>query len=511
MVLNPVERRDDESLKDWGLAKLKWVLAGGSDPHLMTGEQYKESLRDGRRIIDSNGKVIEDVTAHPHLRRAVDTISETFDAQFDPETRDVTTYVDPDDGRRYSTGWQVPTKKEHLERRRETLRLSTRKTLGVFGRPPDYGSTWAMGYLSIIDKIAEDRPEYAQNVRNFVDMSRRHNLISADVGIDVQSDRRIPRSERTSRLHVVEERPEGVVLCGAKACASIGAIAHFSTVATVFTPDLEDADAIYAAVPMNAKGLTLLLREPLVDPDASIEDHPLNSRGEEMDNLLIFDHVLMPWDHLFGYNNKVLLGLYNEFSVLAFWHILSRLAYRAEIFAGVAQTTVDILGTAHVQSVRHAVAEIVRYAAMLKAAVIASEVEAVLRNGVLIPNNKYLIPGRLFSTDEYPRMLHLMRDLAGQGIISRWPAAVWDDPELGKTLEEWMPGIDVTAREKNRFFNFVWDLVCSDHAARVAMFEHNNATPPAVIAEQVYLKWDKDEVCRFVRNYVGINPERPGG
>ena len=112
-------------MKDWGLAKLKSVLAGGSDPHLMTGEQYKESLRDGRRIIDSNGKVIEDVTAHPHLRRAVDTISETFDAQFDPETRDVTTYVDPDDGRRYSTGWQVPTKKEHLERRRETLRLST--------------------------------------------------------------------------------------------------------------------------------------------------------------------------------------------------------------------------------------------------------------------------------------------------------------------------------------------------------------------------------------------------
>jgi len=88
---------------------------------------------------------------------------------------------------------------------------------------------------------------------------------------------------------------------------------------------------------------------------------------------------------------------------------------------------------------------------------------------------------------------------------------VWDDPELGKTLEEWLPGIDVTGREKNRFFNFVWDLVCSDHAARVAMFEHNNATPPSVIAEQVYLKWDKDEICRFVREYVGINPERPGG
>src|SRR4051794_29289860 len=76
-----------------------------------------------------------------------------------------------------------------------------------------------------------------QNVRNFVADSRAHNVISADVGVDVQSDRRIPRSERPGRLHVVERRPDGLVLSGAKACASISAIAHFSTCATSYTPD----------------------------------------------------------------------------------------------------------------------------------------------------------------------------------------------------------------------------------------------------------------------------------
>ena len=121
---------------DWGLAKLREVLASGSEPHLMTGAQYKESLRDGRRIFDSNGELIEDVTSHPHLTRSVDTVAEIFDLQFAPDSRDVTTYVDEADGRRYATGWQVPTKVEHLHRRRETLRLSTLKTLGVFGRPP---------------------------------------------------------------------------------------------------------------------------------------------------------------------------------------------------------------------------------------------------------------------------------------------------------------------------------------------------------------------------------------
>jgi aromatic ring hydroxylase len=494
---------------DWGLDKLKEVLKGGSEPHLMTGEQYKESLRDGRRVIASNGELIEDVASHPHLKRSVDTIAEIFDLQFEPDTRDVTTYVDDADGQRYATAWQVPTKVEHLLRRRETLRLSTLKTLGVFGRPPDYGSTWAMGFLSIADKIEADNPAYAENVRNFLAASRAYNVISADVGVDVQSDRRIPRSERPARLHVVERKPDGLVLCGAKACASIGTIAHFSTCATVYTPDLEDVDAIFCAFPMNAEGLTLLLREPTVDITSDPEDHPLDSRGEEMDNLLLFDHVFVPNEYVFGFNNKVLLGLYSEFSVLAFWHILSRLAYRGEIFAAVAQTIVDILGTESVQSVRHAVAEIIEYFTLLKAAVIASEAEAYMRNGVLIPNNKYLIPGRLYSTEAYPRVLHLLRDLSGQGIVSRWPKAIWEHPELGKTLEEWLPGVGVNAREKNRFFNLVWDLCCSGHALRVAMFEHNNATPPSVIREQVYRGWESREACEFIRNYAGINPDRP--
>lgn len=493
----------------WGLEKLRAVLDAGSEPHLMNGAQYRESLRDGRRIIDSNGKQIEDVSAHPHLKRAVDTIADTFDAQFHPSTREITTYVDETDGQRYATGWQVPTKIEHLVRRRETLKLSTLRTLGVFGRPADYGSTWAMGFLSIADKIEADNKAYAENVRNFVATSRAHNVISADVGVDVQSDRRVPRSQRPGRLHVVEQRSDGIVLCGAKACASIGAIAHFSTIATTYTPDLDDADAIFCAIPMNAKGLTLLLREPTVDPNCEQEDHPLDFHGEEMDNLLIFDHVFVPNEYVFGHNNKVLLGLYADFSVLAFWHILSRLSYRAEIFAAIAQTIVDILGTEPVQSVRHNVAEIIQYAKILKAVVIASEAESYLRNGVLIPNNEYLNPGRLLSTENYPRIMHLLRDLSGQGIVSRWPKAVWEHPTIGKKLDEWLPGVGVTAREKNRFFNFVWDICCSGHATRVAMFEHNNATPPSVIREQVYSGWDRREACDFIRRYAGINPERP--
>ena len=490
-----------------GLHTPKDVRKKGQEPHLLTGAQYKESLRDGRQVMDSNGKMIEDVTKHPHLARAVDNIAELFDDQFDPETRDTVTYVNPEDGKRYAVGWQVPRSKEDLRKKRETLRLNTYRTLGIFGRPPDYGSMMALGFLAVIDKIEAENPEFAENVRKFVRMSGAHNLMSTDLIPDVQADRRIPANQKPGRLRCVEERPDGIVLYGAKPCGSIGAISHFFTVSTALSPGLDDAAAIWCAVPVNAKGLTVVLREPVVDPRSDPEDHPLDSRGEEVDNIMIFDHVFLPREYLFSFRNKKLLGLYHESGVVGFWHILARLAYRAEIFSGAAQTIVDVLGTSGIQSVREAVSEIIMYEAILKAGIIASEDQAQVWNGMTVPNLEFVTPVRLYSIMQYPRIMHLLRDLSGQGIVSRWPKAVWET-KIGEKLAEFMPGTGVTAREKNRFFNFIWDLTCSSHAARVAMFENTNATPRSIVSEELYQSYGRDEACAKIRRFVGINPQR---
>ena len=41
-------------------------------------------------------------------------------------------------------------------------------------------------------------------------------------------------------------------------------------------------------------------------------------------------------------------------------------------------------------------------------------------------------------------------------------------------LDEFLPGHDVSARDKNRLFNLVWDLTCSGHGLRTALFEALN-------------------------------------
>jgi 4-hydroxyphenylacetate 3-hydroxylase N terminal len=59
---------------------------------LMTGKEYLDSIRDGRRVY-IGGELVEDVTAHPAFRNAAQSFAMIYDRKRDPENRE------PDDVR----------------------------------------------------------------------------------------------------------------------------------------------------------------------------------------------------------------------------------------------------------------------------------------------------------------------------------------------------------------------------------------------------------------------------
>ncbi|MEE6179405.1 4-hydroxyphenylacetate 3-hydroxylase N-terminal domain-containing protein [Mycobacterium sp. 050134] len=482
--------------------KVVEALKESPEPHLLTGDLYKQTLRDGRRVIDCRGEEIADVTTHPDLR-AVETTAAILDAQFAPESRDILTFTGEDGGRR-GVGWQVPTTRDHLLAKKAGTEFITKRTMGVYGRPVDYGAMMALGFLSTIDRIEAENPAFAQNIRNFVTLSADHNLLSTDLIADPQSDKNIPRNERPSQLRIVDESPDGIVLNGAKVAGSMGALGHFFTLSTTLGAGLGADAAIWAAIPVNSPGVALLLREPTANMHSARADHPLDHAGEEMDQIIMFDNVFLPREYVFSAHNLELLTLYYESCAFSLWSIMTRLAFRAEIFAGVAQVITEILGTDKVPGVQNAVADVTLYAQTLKAYALATIHESVEWNGVQVPNPGLVTAGRLYSIENYPRITYQVQDLCGQALIARWPEKVWDHPEFGPRMDEYFPGTGVTAREKNTFFNFVFDLLSGAHAGRVALFENVNATPPAFVKGLVYSKTDRSSAARLVRDYVGI-------
>jgi 4-hydroxyphenylacetate 3-monooxygenase len=224
---------------------------------------------------------------------------------------------------------------------------------------------------------------------------------------------------------------------------------------------------------------------------------------------MLFDHVFLPDEHLFSFRNPETLELYLEVGALALWHILARLARRAEIFAATARLIADVLGTERIPPVRAAVADVMAYAATLKAFVVAAEAGGGLTPaGVFVPDAALVTAGRLHSIVHYPHVVQMLRDLSGQGLISRMTEADFDREDIGARLKEFLPGRGISARGKNRFFNFVWDLTCSSHASRVALFENTNATPPPTVRQHLYEVYDTSATVALLREYTGMELER---
>jgi 4-hydroxyphenylacetate 3-monooxygenase len=202
------------------------------------------------------------------------------------------------------------------------------------------------------------------------------------------------------------------------------------------------------------------------------------------------------------------LGLYGVVTVWAHWHILTRMWVKAEIFAGTAQLVVDVLGTGGVPQVRSQVADIMMYAQALKAFVLAAENLAELsEGGVMGPDSNLLTAGRMYSIQEYPRIIHTLQELCGQGLVMRFPLADFEHPEIGPQLDALLPGRGISAREKNRLMNFVWDLTTDSHAGRTELFENVNGSPAPILQQRLYHEYPSDRVVAIARDLAGLDYE----
>src|SRR5204863_3800219 len=124
--------------------------------------------------------------------------------------------------------------------------------------------------------------------------------------------------------------------------------------------------------PANLKGITIVCREGLAAADAV--EHPLASQGDELDATVIFDHVLIPWKHVFHIGNPEHARLYPQRVFdWGHYHALIRQAVRAELMAGLAILMTEHLGTAPIEEVSKRVAKIVGFHQTTYAHVVAAE------------------------------------------------------------------------------------------------------------------------------------------
>jgi 4-hydroxyphenylacetate 3-monooxygenase len=508
------ERRADTSFRRRAeLAELApYTRALSVEGHITTlirsGAEYKEALRDGREVW-YRGERIEDVVTHPATSGLVELIAKLYDDQSRPETEDVLTYVH--DGTRLPTSWLAPTTPEDLVRRRACCEHFAWETWGTVGRAPDMITWTQIGLLAHLPTFRRLSPEYADNLAAYHESAQVRNVLLAAVIAEPQGIRsRSGRAgdDRDAVFRVTEQTPKGLRLSGARTAGSIAAQADELLVSTIFTTRPEES--VWAAIPIASPGLKFLCRETTARPDASSFDHPIASHGDELDCLVILDDVFVPHERVFCYGAPELQaqGLYGHISAGEHWNVLDRLCVKAEIFAGAAQLVVEALEVEKTPAARDAVARIAGYAQVLRAGVLAAEqLAAPTEGGILMPDLNMIAAVRAYALDNYPEVVHILQELCGQGLVMRFSEVDFDHPELGPRLETFLAQPGISAREKNRLMNLVWDLTTDSHAGRSTLFENVNATPSFILRQKLYAELDRSAFIDRISRAIGLQRE----
>ena len=271
-----------------------------------TGAQYIQGLRERPRDVWIGGEKVKDVTSHPAFRNGALSIAALYDMQHEPALRDEMTYVSPTTGDRVGLSFIVPETVADLERRRRMMYRWARSHGGMMGRTPDYLNVSFVAMAAAAEYFAEDRRQFGDNVKRYYELIREGDLCLTHTLVNPQRTRSTtasvvdPLAEDVA-LRLVKETDAGIVVRGCRILATLGPISDEITVypsRSHFSEEHADRYAMSFSIPCDTPGLRFVCRESL-DYGRSRFDHPLGSRFEEMDAMVFFDDVLVPWERVF--------------------------------------------------------------------------------------------------------------------------------------------------------------------------------------------------------------------
>jgi anthranilate 3-monooxygenase (FAD) / 4-hydroxyphenylacetate 3-monooxygenase len=484
---------------------------------IRSGAQYIDGLRMRPRNVWLDGERIGDVAAHPAFAPAVRSVAGLYDLQCDPQHASTLTYPSPSSGMPVGTSFMIPASYQDLVKKRAAYRLYAEQTFGMLGRSPDFLNATVAAMSEARAVFARGGERFAENVVRYYEYVRENDLFLTHALITPQTDRSKSSSEQSDpHLHmgVVQETSEGLVLRGARMLATLGPIADELLVYNF--PGLKPGEEKYAtvfALPIDAPGLKQICREPFDRGHRSGFDHPLATRFEECDSLLVFDDVLVPWDRVFMYNDVALSNaMYPDSNLRQYTahQTAVRGLVKMETVAGVAMALAKTIKADVHLHVQQMLGELVDSLELIKGCIVRSEVEyETNERGSLRPAFRPLQTARTYMPRAYPRAIEVLQTIGAGGLLMLPSEADFTSP-IAADVHKYYQGAGVPAVQRTKLFKLAWDLAGDAFGQRALQYERYYAGDPVRLMAQAYLTYDKSACQSLVDRALALAGE-PGG
>src|SRR5580704_671162 len=475
---------------------------------IRTGRQYLDSIRDSREVY-INGERVRDLAQHPMFKPLIDIRARIYDMQHEPATQPVLTSVA--DGDRNAIANKLPLVQADWSDKRRATDTVLEAIGGVVTRVGDetVGEMWSL--FDGQDVLNEVDPQFSANIGRHIEAVLKADPFHVSANTDPKGDRSKPPQEHDPDmlLHVVKETDAGIVVRGAKfetAAAYANQAFTKPTIANWGNDALSDY-AVGFICDFNSPNLKFICRTGFAGR-APKEDYPIANRFDEVDALVIFDNVLIPWENVLFYRHtkaaSFIRSTLHRYSAFAFTQRVLKLA---DMMIGAALFNVRQTGLDKQQAVQEKLAELAVYREGINAHLTASIALAERSpGGLMMPNQSLLFTGRVLASSQLHHMMHIARELCGGQICVTPDKAAFDAPETKPWLDKYYTVNEGwLAEDRRKLLAFARDLLNSDNAGHRLTFQLFAQSAPFANLAAVYRNFDWDGPLAFVRKSAGLS------
>ncbi len=275
---------------------------------LMSGNDYRESLRRYKPRVFLDGRLVDNVVDERGFGPGINAIALTYDYALKPKYAPIMTAVQHTSGKVVNRLSHINTSSGDLLNKLEAVRLVCQET-GCAQRYLTHDALNAIGQVSARIDDARGTTKTTDRFLNYLHRVQDQDLTLAIAMTDAKGDRSKRPHEQTnvdSYLHIVERNAtqngqRGIVISGTKAIVTGAPYVHELLVMPCRNMGREDADfAVCCAVPVDAPGITIIAR-PAGRPGEKLEhgDALFSRKYGQSTAVVMFDKVFVPQDSVF--------------------------------------------------------------------------------------------------------------------------------------------------------------------------------------------------------------------
>ncbi|MDQ0271628.1 4-hydroxyphenylacetate 3-hydroxylase family protein [Cytobacillus purgationiresistens] len=474
----------------------------------MTNHNFINSLKDGRNVW-LNGKKV-DITTDENFSGTLQTISQLYELFEDPKQQALVGYLSPQTNEWVHSAFLVPQSYEDVLKRRTAFEAWSKATDGIMSRLSDYARSRLAGWYANRERYRSFDAHFPDKISAYYETARdEHRFLSV-----VQRDPQVNRAEQASKdikeaglLAITKKTEDGVYVNGAKMIGTASPYSHDLIVYPL--SKLEESRKALAhmlIVAANSPGLHMVCRESFATDPQNKTDHPLSSQYDEMDAVLIFDNVFVPWERVLLYDTPEGLAHIKADPVsngLAYHQAIIRLLIKLEFVAAVANEIAEAIGANTYLHVQEKLGELIMQTDTIRALIIASEHEGKLINrNIFVPNFNFIQTARTLGAKYYPRSIEILQ-LIGAGGFIQLPSSMDDfNTPISGLLKNYFKGANIEAEKRTKLFKLAWDLIGSPLGSRHELYERFYAGDPMLNTAKQYNQYDKQEWKNSLDKYL---------